>query len=37
MKGKEEAYTLNDLLGKVSNYIKSKEDIDIIEKAYDFA
>lgn len=37
MKGREEAYTLNDLLSKVSNYIKSKEDIDLIEKAYDFA
>ena len=37
MKGKEEAYTLNDLLSKVSNYIKLKEDIDLIEKAYDFA
>ncbi len=34
---KEEAYTLDDLLLKVSSYIKNEEDIKLIKKAYNFA
>ena len=37
MKQKEDAYTLNDLIDKARVYIKSEDDIKLIEKAYEFA
>lgn len=37
MKQKEDAYTLNDLIDKARIYIKSEDDIKLIEKAYEFA
>ena len=37
MKQKEDAYTLNDLIDKAKVYIKSEDDIKLIEKAYEFA
>lgn len=37
MKQKEEAYTIDDLLDKAKTYIKTEKDIDLINKAYEFA
>lgn len=37
MKQKEEAYTIDDLLDKAKTYIKTEKDIDLINRAYEFA
>lgn len=37
MNQKEEAYTIDDLLNKAKTYIKAEKDIDLINKAYEFA
>lgn len=37
LKPSESAYTLDDLLNKVKEYIDKKEDLELIEKAYSFA